>query len=70
MFYENRTQKAGILGMLGAGLFFIGLLIEYHYGLFSPGSGTLSVINQIMFIVAMSGIIGHVMGHESGAGRG
>lgn len=57
MFYENRTQKAGILGMLGAGLFFIGLLVEYHYGLFSPGSGTLSVINQIMFIVAMSGIL-------------
>jgi hypothetical protein len=55
---ENRTQIAGVLGMSGAVFFFVGLLVEYHYGLFPPGSGTLYVINQIMFLVAMVCICG------------
>jgi hypothetical protein len=37
--------------------FFVGLLIEYQYGLFPPGKGTLYVINQCMFYVAMSCIL-------------
>lgn len=57
MFHENRTRTAGILGMLGALLFFIALLIEYRYELFPPGGGTLYVLNQVHFIVAMSGIL-------------
>ncbi len=70
MFHENRTRTAGILGMLGAVLFFIGLLIEYRFGLFPPGSGTLYVLNQVQFLVAMSGILVDVVGYENGAGRG
>lgn len=49
----NRTRIAGTLGMSGAALFLVSLLIEYHFGLFPPGSGTLYVINQLMFLVAM-----------------
>ena len=49
----NRAQTAGALGMFGAALFFVGLLVEYHYGLFPPGSGTLYVLNQVQFTVAM-----------------
>jgi len=55
---ENRAHIAGVRGMSGAALFFVGLLIEYRYGLFPPGSGTLYVINQIMFLVAMVCICG------------
>lgn len=54
MFHRNSAQTASILGMFGAILFFVALLIEYQYGLFPPGSGTLYAINQIMFSVAMS----------------
>ena len=54
MLHRNFAQTASILGMFGAILFFIALLIEYQYGLFPPGSGTLYAINQIMFTVAMS----------------
>ena len=50
---NNRIQTAGMLGMFGAALFFVGLLIEYHYGLFPPGNGTLYVLNQVQFTVAM-----------------
>ena len=57
MFHRNRSQLAGSLGMFGALLFFVGLLIEYRYGLFPPGSGTLFVINQMMFFVAMGCIL-------------
>ena len=57
MFFSDRSQTAGFLGMVGSILFFVGLLIEYRYGLFPPGSGTLYVFNQIMFLVAMSGIL-------------
>ncbi len=57
MFQENHTRTAGILGMLGAVLFFSGLLIEYRYDLFPPGSGPLYVLNAIQFYVAMSGIL-------------
>lgn len=73
MFHENRTRTAGILGMLGAGLFFIGLLIEYRYGLFPPGSGTFYVLNQIQFFVAMTGILAMLWGMRAakagGSGR-
>ena len=57
MFHRNRSQVAGSLGMFGALLFFVGLLIEYRYGLFPPGSGRLFVINQMMFFVAMGCIL-------------
>jgi hypothetical protein len=43
--------------MFGALLFFVGLQIEYHFGLLPPGSGTLYVLNQIMFLVAMCCIV-------------
>jgi hypothetical protein len=57
MMIKNRTQIAAVAGMFGALLFFVSLLIEYRYDLFPPGSGSLFVINQIMFYVAMSGIL-------------
>jgi hypothetical protein len=58
MFYSrNRAQTAGVLGMFGAALFFVGLLIEYDYGLFPPGSGTLYVLNQVQFTIAMACIL-------------
>lgn len=49
-----RTRRAGVLGVVGATLFFVGLQMEYHYGLFSPGHGLLLVANQLLFTVAMS----------------
>ena len=70
MFNENRTRTAGILGMLGAGLFFIGLLIEYRYELFPPGSGPLYVLNQIQFYVAMSGILAMLWGMRAAKAGG
>jgi hypothetical protein len=39
--------------MLGAVIFFLGLLVEYRYGLFPPGSSTLYVLNQVQFLLAM-----------------
>lgn len=51
---ERRTQVAEMLGMFGVALFFAGLLIEYHYGLFPPGSGTLYVINQLVFLLGLA----------------
>ena len=54
---SERTQKAGLIGMAGSLLFFVGLLIEYQNDLFPPGNGALFVINQIMFFSAMSGIL-------------
>lgn len=57
MLQKNSSQMAGVLGMFGALLFFVGLLMEYRYGLFPPGSGTLYVINQMMFVVAMACIL-------------
>lgn len=69
MFSGTRMQVGGLLGMGGAVLFFIGLLIEYQYGLFPPGSGMLFTINQIMFFVAMTGILVMLWGmRQSGAG--
>ncbi len=52
-----QSQRASLIGMFGAALFFVGLLIEYRYGLFPPGSGTLYVINSMMFFVAMACIL-------------
>jgi hypothetical protein len=46
-----------MLGMFGAALFFAGLLIEYQYGLFPPGDGTLYVLNQVQFTAAMTCIL-------------
>lgn len=43
----------GQIGMFGAVLFFLNLLIEYKYNLFPPGSGWLYVANQFMFFTAM-----------------
>lgn len=66
---HNRLQTAGLLGMGGAVLFFANLLIEYRYGLFPPGSGTLYVTNQVMFFVAMTGLVIMLWGlRQSGAG--
>ena len=53
MFQEKYTKMAGILGMLGAVIFFLGLLVEYRYDLFPPGGGTLYVLNQVQFLLAM-----------------
>ncbi len=54
---HNRAKTAGVLGMFGATLFFVGLLIEYHFGLFPPGNGTLYVLNEVQFTVAMTCIL-------------
>ena len=54
MFHGNRIKMAGLLGMFGTLLFFVGLLIEYRFDLFPPGSGTLYDVNQVHFFVAMS----------------
>lgn len=54
---NNHAQTAGLLGMFGAALFFTGLLIEYRYDLFPPGSGPLYTLNQLQFFVAMACIL-------------
>jgi hypothetical protein len=54
---KSFTYYAGIFGMFGAVFFFIGLLIEYRFGLFPPGKGTLYVLNQVQFFVAMTCIL-------------
>jgi hypothetical protein len=69
MFSGNRAQAAGLVGMASAVLFFVGLLIEYRYDLFPPGGGTLYLANQIMFFVAMTGLVMMLWGmRQSGAG--
>lgn len=50
---DSWPHRAGSIGMFGALLFFVGLLIEYRYDLFPPGSGALYVLNQVQFFVAM-----------------
>ena len=66
---KEHTRTAGILGMLGAVIFFLGLLIEYRYGLFPPGSGTLYVLNQVQFFAAMSCMLVMLLGiRAAGAG--
>ncbi len=58
MFHNhNRAQIASVLGMAGAVLFFVGLLVEYRYDLFPPGSGPLYTLNQLQFFVAMTCIL-------------
>lgn len=66
MWAKNRGQVAGMVGMAAAALFFIGLLIEYRYGLFPPSSGGLFVANQLMFYVAMAGIVVLLWGIRQG----
>lgn len=69
MISNKWTQTSGIAGMSGAVLFFIALLIEYRYGLFPPGNGALYVANQLMFFVAMTGILIMLVGmRQSRAG--
>jgi len=62
MLHENHTRTAGILGMVGAVIFFLGLLVEYRYGLFPPGSGTLYKLNQLQFMAAMSCMLVMLLG--------
>jgi hypothetical protein len=59
---NKRTSMPGIVGMAGALVFFIALIIEYRYGLFPPGGGALFAANQIMFIVAMTGLFVLLLG--------
>lgn len=70
MFFQNHTRTAGILGMLGAVIFFLGLLVEYRYGLFPPGSGTLYVLNQVQFMVAMSCMLVMLLGMRAARAGG
>jgi hypothetical protein len=58
----NRIRFAGLSCMAGAVLWIIALLIEYGYDLFPPGSGTLFVVNQSMFALAMMGLILGILG--------
>jgi hypothetical protein len=53
MLNKSQNNYTGIIGMFGAALFFVGLLIEYRFGLFPPGTGTLFILNQVQFFVAM-----------------
>ncbi|MFN2136932.1 MAG: hypothetical protein ACK2UK_13315 [Candidatus Promineifilaceae bacterium] len=53
----KEAQFAGLVGMGAATLFFISLIIEYHYGLFPPAKGPLADANQIGFIIAMCGLL-------------
>ena len=57
MMAQFSPRFSGSIGMFGAALFFAGLLIEYHYGLFPPGSGALYTLNQLQFFVAMACIL-------------
>jgi len=54
---NNRARLASALGMFGAFFFFVGLLIEYRYDLFPPGSGLLYTLNQLQFFLAMACIL-------------
>ncbi|MFO7679015.1 MAG: hypothetical protein R6X34_03110 [Chloroflexota bacterium] len=57
MIVQFSPRFSSSIGMFGAALFFAGLLIEYHYGLFPPGSGTLYTLNQLQFFMAMTCIL-------------
>lgn len=56
------VRLAGLGCMLAALLWIVALLIEYGYNLFPPGRGTLFVVNQSMFAVAMLGYLLGIIG--------
>jgi hypothetical protein len=62
MLHQEHTRTAGILGMFGAVIFFLALLVEYRYGLFTPGSGPLYVLNELLFMVALAGMLVMLLG--------
>jgi hypothetical protein len=62
MLHKEHTRTAGILGMLGAVIFFLALLVEYRYGLFAPDSGTLYILNELLFMVALACMLVMLLG--------
>jgi len=56
---ENRTraQKAGMLGMVAAGLWVIRAVVQYRFGLFGLDSGPLYPAHQLVAFATLSGMI-------------
>jgi len=53
----TRKQRAGTIGMTGAVLWIVAILMEYGLGLQPPGgSGLLYIANRIMFWLAQAGL--------------
>jgi hypothetical protein len=66
---NNRVQMAGLIGMAGAVVWIISLVLEYSLGLEPPGgSGPLYVINQILALVGLAGIGVGIVGIRWGGG--
>ena len=63
---NHRVQLAGTVGMAGAVLWIISIVLEYSLGLQPPGSGVLFVTNQFLAFVALAatslGFVGLVWG--------
>jgi hypothetical protein len=69
----NRIRNTGLVCMAAAILWIIAILIEYRYDLQPPGRGLLYILNQLMFLVALTGyligIFGLIGGRAAGDGR-
>jgi hypothetical protein len=69
----NRIRNTGLVCMAAAILWIIAILIEYRYDLQPPGRGLLYILNQLMFLVALTGyligILGLIGGRAAGDGR-
>ncbi len=54
---KSRAQTAAIVGMVGAGLWMISVIMQNVFGLFGPGSGPLYPIHQLLAFAALGCII-------------
>lgn len=56
------ARKAGMVGMAGAVLWMIGVIMQYSLGLFGPDSGALWVVHELIAFVALAGMITGFLG--------
>ena len=54
---SSRAQKAGIIGMFGAGFWAVGTIMQNWFGLWGPGSGPLYPVHQLLAFSALTGMI-------------
>ena len=68
----RQARAAGILGVIGGLTWIAGISLEYSHHLQPPGSGTLFVVNQLMFLVAEACYLAVILGiiRIGAAGRG
>lgn len=51
------ARKAGIIGMVGAVLWIISVIMQNSLGLFGPESGLLWIVHELMALMALTGMI-------------